>query len=288
MKKMMMTLAAVLCCAMIVTVSMTSCTNDIGDNPVVHPEPQPQPQPQPVAMADVLKLYMAPQSLYKLDTKEMLPIYVVVNSYYEDENGQPQFYDLSTINDIRVSLDMFDIDASHLADNGYIKLTPNPEKEDTKEMIEDVEEYHAVQWGSGITIKLTNNRGEKLVSELQLSYLPKNEQKEVLNLKLSDLNEDNELILDPPVISQFGLAEWSIDRKRDFVICDMGELLKADITEDGKLLIQTWGGTTEPEEPYKLTLTFTRSLTGSPDPVLPDNEGMMVNLRYELELNISE
>lgn len=38
MKKCLMTIAAVLCCAMTMTV-VTSCTNDIGDNPVINPEP---------------------------------------------------------------------------------------------------------------------------------------------------------------------------------------------------------------------------------------------------------
>ena len=39
MKKMMMTLAAVLCCAMISTV-FTACSNDSDDNPVTPPEPE--------------------------------------------------------------------------------------------------------------------------------------------------------------------------------------------------------------------------------------------------------
>ena len=39
MKKYLMTIAAVLSCTVTMTVSMTSCTNDIGDNPVINPEP---------------------------------------------------------------------------------------------------------------------------------------------------------------------------------------------------------------------------------------------------------
>lgn len=79
---------------------------------------------EPVAMADVVTLDAAPHSLYKLDTKELLPIYIAVNSAYKDDYGETQFYDLSTITDVQVSADMFDIDTSHLADNGYISLTP--------------------------------------------------------------------------------------------------------------------------------------------------------------------
>ena len=124
--------------------------------------------------------------------------------------------------------------------------------------------------------------------ELQLVYLPKNEQKEVLNIKKSDLNENNELILEPAVIKQFNLAEWPNDRKGDVKKAMMEGFFRAEITDDGKLLVRTDGHTTDPDEPDVLTLTFTRSLTGSPQPMLPDGEGLMVNFRYELELNISE
>ena len=78
MKKIMMTLAAVFCCAM--TMSLTSCSQ--SDNPV---DPKPT---KPVKMADVVTLTTAPQSFYKLDTKELLPIYIAVNSAYKDEKGR--------------------------------------------------------------------------------------------------------------------------------------------------------------------------------------------------------
>lgn len=277
MKKIMMTLAAVLSCA--ITMSLTSCSQ--YDNPSVSPVKQ-------VAMADVVTLTTAPQSFYKLDTKELMPIYVAVNSAYKDENGETQFYDLSTIKKITISNDMFDIDASHLARNGYIKLTPNPEKSDTKSMVENVEEYGAFRLGGGLTLELTNKSGEKQVSEIDFTYLPRYEQKEVLNIKQSDLNENNELILEPAIIKQFGLNEWPINRIADNRIWDMGDFRDAKFTDDGKLIVQTWGDTTEADEPYKLTLVFYRNLTGSPLPQLPEGEGLMVNFRYELELNISE
>lgn len=277
MKKIMMTLAAVLSCA--ITMSLTSCSQ--YDNPSVSPVKQ-------VAMADVVTLTTAPQSFYKLDTKELMPIYVAVSSTYKDENGETQFYDLSTIKKITISNDMFDIDASHLARNGYIKLTPNPEKSDTKSMVENVEEYGAFRLGGGLTLELTNKSGEKLVSKIDFTYLPRYEQKEVLNIKQSDLNENNELILEPAIIKQFGLNEWPINRIADNRIWDMGDFRDAKFTDDGKLIVQTWGDTTEADEPYKLTLVFYRNLTGSPLPQLPEGEGLMVNFRYELELNISE
>ena len=48
------------------------------------------------------------------------------------------------------------------------------------------------------------------------------------------------------------------------------------------------GGTENPNDPIKVTLIFNRVLTGSPLPELPKGEGLMVNFRYDLELNITE
>lgn len=281
MRKMMMTAAAALCCTAMMTVGLTSCSQ--SDNPI---EPQPV---KPVAMADVLKLYTAPQSLYELDTKRVLPYYVVVNSAYKDENGETQFYDLSTITNVRetakLDADMFDIDISHLADNGYIKLTPNLESEAIKEMLEDVEYYGAYEWGTGATLELTNNRGETMVAELQITYLPKNEQKVTMDIK----KDNRELLLDLPVISQFGLNQWPIpNRNGDVTNVDSDGFLYAKITEDDKLLVKTDGLVTTPEDPDRLTFVFKRHLTGSPYLELPDDEGLMVNFRIELEVNVSE
>ena len=279
MKKIFITLAAVLCCA--ITMSLTSCSQ--YDNPS-------DPSTKPVKMADVVTLNTAPQSFYKLDTKELLPIYVAVNSAYKDEKGNTKFYDLSKVKEVNVSAsnDMFIVDASHLADNGYIKLTPDPDNSDTKSMINIVENYGVYKIAGGFTVELINKNGEKLVSELDYTYLAKDEQKEVLNIKQSDLNENNELILDPAVIAQFNLTEWPNNRYGDNRVWDKGDFRNAKLTEDGKLIVQTYGDTTEPDDPYKLTLTFARNLTGSPKPMLPEGDGLMVNFRYELELNISE
>ena len=279
MKKIMMTLAAVLCCAM--TMSLTSCSQ--YDNPS-------EPPTKPVKMADVVTLTTAPQSFYKLDTKEMLPIYVAVNSAYKDARGNTKFYDLSKVKEVNVSAsnDMFIVDASHLADNGYIKLTPDPDNSDTKSMIDIVENYGVYKISGGFTVELINDKGEKLVSDLDYTYLAKNEQKEVLSIKQSDLDEKNQLILEPAVLSQFDFSEWPIARKSDFAKWDMEGFFDAKITEDGKLVLTTDGLTTDPDEPDTLTLEFTRSITGSPLPLLPEGEGLMVNFRYELELNISE
>jgi len=279
MKKKMMTLAAVLCCAM--TMSLTSCSQ--YDNPS-------DPTTKPVKMADVVTLNTAPQSFYKLDTKELLPIYIAVNSAYKDARGETQFYDLSMIKEVKVNVtkDMFIVDASHLADNGYIKLTPDPDNDDTKEMVKIVEEYGVYSISDGFTVELINKNGEKLITDLNYTYLAKNEQKEVLNITQSDLDENNQLILEPAVLAQYGFSEWPINRKGDISSWDLDGFFDAKITDDGKLVLTTDGLTTTPDEPDKLTLVFTRNLTGSPHPMLPEGDGLMVNFRYELELNISE
>ena len=271
--------AAVLCCA--ITMSLTSCSQ--YDNPS-------DPSTKPVTMADVVTLNTAPQSFYKLDTKEMLPIYVAVNSAYKDARGNTKFYDLSKVKEVNVSVtnDMFIVDASHLAENGYIKLTPDPDNSEIKSMIDIVENYGVYKISGGFTVELINDKGEKLVSDLDYTYLAKNEQKEVLSIKQSDLDENNRLVLEPAVIAQYDLGEWPIARKSDFAKWDMEGFFDAKITEDGKLVLTTDGLTTDPDEPDTLTLEFTRSITGSPLPLLPEGEGLMVNFRYELELNISE
>ena len=284
MKKNLMTLAAVLCCAFSVTVGLTSCSQ--SDNPV---EPQPvEPPVKQVAMADVVTLDGARQSLYKLGTKEVLPFYIAVNSAYKDEQGETQFYDLSTITEVKVNDDMFLVDATHLADNGYIKLTPDPNSQEFKDILEDIEFVEASWWSTGVKIELTNNRGEKLEAKVPLDYYPKNEQKDVLNIKMSDLNENNEIVLEPAIIKQFNLSDWPNQRTGDFIAKDMNDLRDVKITDDGKLIVRVWDYATEPDTENKLTLTFTRTLTGSPIPMLPEGEGLMINFRYELELNITE
>ncbi len=271
--------AAVLCCA--ITMSLTSCSQ--YDNPS-------DPSTKPVTMADVVTLNTAPQSFYKLDTKEMLPIYVAVNSAYKDARGNTKFYDLSKVKEVNVSAsnDMFIVDASHLAENGYIKLTPDPDNSEIKSMIDIVENYGVYKISGGFTVELINDKGEKLVSDLDYTYLAKNEQKEVLSIKQSDLDENNRLVLEPAVIAQYDLGEWPNNRKGDFSKAELDGFFEAEITADGKLVVTTDGLTTTPDEPDTLTLEFTRSLTGSPHPMLPEGDGLMVNFRYELELNISE
>ena len=155
-------------------------------------------------------------------------------------------------------------------------------------MVDNVEKYGAYKITGGFSVELINKKGEKLLTDLDYTYLPKYEQKEVMSIKKSDLNEDNQLIIEPAVLKQFGFSEWPNKRIADVSKSELNGFFDAEITKDGKLILTTDGLTTTPDEPDKLTLVFTRSLTGSPLPELPEGEGLMVNFRYELELNISE
>jgi len=62
-----------------------------------------------------------------------------------------------------------------------------------------------------------------------------NEQKEVLNIKKSDLNERNELVLDPDIIRQFRLKEWPNSRTGDYAFGDSGDFRDTKLTDDGKV-----------------------------------------------------
>ena len=285
MKKMMMTLAAVLCCAMFVTVSMTSCAESVDDNPVITPEPKP------VAMADVLKIYTVPQSFYELDTKELLPTYVVVNSAYEDEQGETKFYDLSTITSVSClyegEKDMFTIDATQLADHGYIKLIPNMENQEIQFFVEDME-LTQLAGSMSYSLVLTNSSGEKLQADLMLSYVYITEIELKEEIKLADLDKDNKYTIDlPDELKYYKLDEWPFNRKNDFENMVIDYLFGAEVVGN-KLTVITDGQPTEPGDPNKLTYTFSRRLTGSPYPMLPEGEGLMVNYRIKLELTVNQ
>lgn len=121
MKKILLA-AVALFCMTLMTVSLTSCSK--SDNSV-------EPAFQTVKMADVVKLYTVPQSLYKLDAQdEILPYYVVVDGLYKDKDGNELMYDFSQIIEAKIDenskfANTFTVDISKLARHGYIKLVPN-------------------------------------------------------------------------------------------------------------------------------------------------------------------
>ena len=292
MKKYLMAAVALICMAMMV--SMTSCTNEIGvgDNPVIIPEPEPvvPDEPKPVAMADAVKLYTVPQSLYKLDTKELLPFYVVVDGAYKNENGDTLFYDLSTITNVTcpspVEEEMFIIDATQLADHGYIKLTPNMKSQELLFFVEDLEIAQMVG-SQSYTLELTNSNGEKMKADLWLTYVYPTVFSIKKEIKVADLDEEGKYTIElPEDILLYKLNEWPFKRMGDAVFSDMVNLFDAEVV-DNKLVVTTPGQATEPGDPYKLTYTFQRSLVGIPNLFLPAGDGLMVNYRIELELIVN-
>lgn len=292
MKKYLMAAVALICMTMMV--SMTSCTNEIGvgDNPVIIPQPEPvgPDNPKPVALADAVKLYTVPQSLYKLDTKELLPFYVVVDGAYENEKGDTLLYDLSTITNVTSlnenEVPMFTVDATQLADHGYIKLIPNMESQELQFFVEDME-LAQMEGSHLVALELTNNKGEKMKASLELTYVYPTVFSIKKEIKVADLDEeDNYTIELPEDILLYKLNEWPFKRMNDAVFCDVENFFYEKVVDD-KLIVTTDGHATDPDNPNKLTYTFQRSLVGIPNLFLPAGDGLMVNYRIELELIVT-
>lgn len=276
MKKIMMA-AAALCCMMM---SFSSCNNI--DNPV---ETQPQEPEANVKMADAIKLHTAPQSFYKLDTKEVLPFYVVVYNSYKD-GDETKFYNLAAITEVSVDGNMFTVDASKLADYGYIKLVPNTESNAFQDLLEIVEEYGAYNWEDTRIITLKNKYGETFKQEVDLIYLTLNEFEVKETVKLSDLENDTYV---SKIIQPFKLFEWSFKRFADSekVVTDNGiSIIK--IKEDGNLHIITDGGPSDEGEPGTGEYKLERNLTSNSEEPLPEGDGLLVNFRVKVELNVTE
>ena len=272
MKKIFIAIAAVVCCA------FTSCVNN--DNPVETAEDN-------VPLAEAIKLYTAPQTIYKLGTKEVLPIYVVVDNAYE-VNGEKKYYDLSKISEVKVDGSMFTVDDSYLTKYGYIKLVPNTESESFKEdVLELFEEYGAYKYTFHCGLILKNKKGETLEKTLEITYLGKTEFDLKATCKVSDLDDDNNYIV--KVTQPYGLFEWPFKRFADKVNAKLTNLFAAEINEeDGFLYVTTDGAPTEENDSNVLEYTFERYLTGSPNPGLPEGEGLMVNFKIKLELIVTE
>ena len=273
MKKLMMAAAALCCMTFMMTLS--SCAND--DNPVEVDDNVP--------LAEAIKLHTAKQSLYKLDTKEVLPIYVVVDNSYEVD-GQKKYYNLSNITEVKVDGTLFTADASNLEEYGYIKLIPNTDSESYAEMIELFEDYGAYSWGNGYNITIKNKKGETLNESVEVSYMNMNELNLEKTCKVADLDENGNYIV--AETQGYNLFDWTFKRYADVVNAEMVYFFDAKLLEDGSLCVKTDGMPTDEGDPNKLVYTFKRYLTGSPNPMLPEGEGLMVNFRLNLELTVTE
>ena len=284
MKKIMMA-AAALCCMMM---SLSSCTN--SDNPV---ETQPQEPEAAVKMADAVKLYTVPQSLYEYDTTNILPIYVMVDNSYI-ENGDTIYYDLSTITDVQFSKytvkDMFTIDASTLVDCGYIKLIPNLDNQEIQFLIEDLAVTE--MWGGvGCSLTLTNKKGETVDYPLMVTYVYPTKLDIKKTIKVADLDDKNSYMIDlsAELPSYFNLNEWPLKRYGDVVVANYDNgIWGAKLKEDGNLYITTDGYPSDEGEPGTAVFNFSRRIVGIPYLYVPEGDGLMVNFQINVELTITE
>lgn len=284
MKKIMMA-AAALCCMMM---SLSSCVN--SDNPV---ETQPKEPESTKLMADVVKLYCVPQSLYEFDTTNILPVYVMVDNSYE-ENGETKHYDLSTITDVQFSKytvkDMFTIDASTLVDCGYIKLTPIVNNQEIQFFLEDL--AITEMWGGvGCSLTLTNKKGETVDYPLMVTYVYPTKLDIKKTIKVADLDDKNSYMIDlsAELPSYFEFDKWPLERYSDAIQthCENG-IWGAKIKEDGNLYITTDGAPSDEGEPGTVVYNFSRRLVGIPNIVIPEGDGLMVNFQINVELTITE
>lgn len=284
MKKIMMA-AAALCCMMM---SFSSCVN--SDNPV---ETQPQEPEDAVKMADAVKLYTVPQSLYEFDTTNILPIYVMVDNSYI-ENGDTIYYDLSTITDVQFSKytvkDMFTIDASTLVDCGYIKLIPNLDNQEIQFLIEDLAVTE--MWGGvGCLLTLTNKKGETVDYPLMVTYVYPTKLDIKKTIKVADLDDKNSYMIDlsAELPSYFNLNEWPLKRYGDVVVANYDNgIWDAKLKEDGNLYITTDGYPSDEGEPGTAVFNFSRRIVGIPYLYVPEGDGLMVNFQINVELTITE
>ncbi len=284
MKNIMMA-AAALCCMIM---SLSSCTN--SDNPV---ETQPQEPEATVNMADAVKLYMVPQSLYEYNTNNILPIYVMVDNSYE-ENGKTKHYDLSTITDVQIgkyyNKEMFVIDASTLVDYGYIKLTPNLNNQEIQFFLEDLA-VTEMYGGIGLTLALTNKKGETVEYPFMTTYVYPTKLDIKKTIKLADLDNKNCYMIDlsAELPSYFDFGKWPLERYNDTVQTDCKNgIWSAKIKEDGNLYITTDGAPSDEGEPGTAVYNFSRRLVGIPNMVVPEGDGLMVNFQINVELTITD
>ena len=284
MKKIMMA-AAALCCMMM---SISSCVN--SDNPV---ETQPKEPESAVKMADAVKLYTVPQSLYEFDTTNILPVYVMVDNSYE-ENGETKHYDLSTITDVQFSKytvkDMFTIDASTLVDNGYIKLTPIVNNQEIQFFLEDL--AITEMWGCvGCSLTLTNKKGETVDYPLMVTYVYPTKLDIKKTIKVADLDDKNSYMIDlsAELPSYFEFDKWPLKRFGDVVVANYDNgIWDAKLKEDGNLYITTDGYPSDEGEPGTAVFNFSRRIVGIPYLYVPEGDGLMVNFQINVELTITE
>lgn len=281
----MMMAAAALCCMMMMSMSFSSCVN--SDNPT-----ELAPRKPRVKMADAIKAHVCNQSFYKIDTKEIQPFYVIFDNIYIDEKGDTLYYDLSDITEITFDKfsfpDIFTIDTTTLEKHGYIKLVPNLEHKEIKQIAEELELFETSE-GIGINLVLKSKWGEEMNLSLMPYYVYPTVVKMQKTIKVSDLDSNKEYVIDLPDLSYYELSKWPLLRYADVNFRQSKNgILGGRCKEDGKLYLRTLGKATDPDKPATFTWEFSRRLVGIPYLSIPDEDGMLVNFRVEVELTITE
>ena len=283
MKKILLA-AVALFCMTLMTVSLTSCSKI--DNSV-------EPAFPAVKMADVVKLYTVPQSLYKLDSQdEILPYYVVVDGLYKDKDGNELMYDFSQIIEAKIDENSkyaktFTVDISKLARHGYIKLVPNTDDDAFLDI-------WANTAGGGVSesffdMQITNKAGETLTQNVRVKYIDVSNVVISKSVALAELDEKKTYIVDPklPELPEFELENKPFERFVDSAHSDTYDLLKAELTDDYKLRVYTIGMPSDPGTPSTAKYTFTRKLVGIPD-IVPEEDLILVNFSINVALYLHE
>ena len=241
-------------------------------------------------MADVIKAYMGPSSLYQLDSDKQLSHYVVIGNTYKDANGETQEYNLSNI----IEAELLDggnyavPDLNPLQVFGYIRFDPKADGLDMQYMVEDLK--FTEMYGSCKTIlRLTNKWGETVELPMEFGYVYPNEVTIKKEIKQTDLDENNGYTIEVPEFAWYKFGDWGIDWFVDSSVKNLDNgLWFAKLGFDGKLYITTDGDPSDPGKPGTMTYTFTRHMPGTPHPKLPETEGLVANFRINLELNITK
>ena len=283
MKKILLA-AVALFCMTLMTVSLTSCSK--SDNSV-------EPAFPTVKMADVVKLYTVPQSLYKLDAQdEILPSYVVVDGLYKDKDGNELMYDFSQIIEAKIDenskfANTFTVDISKLARHGYIKLVPNTDDDGFIDIWGDTA-------GGGVSevffdMQIKNKAGETLTQNVRVKYIDVSHVVISKNVSLAELDEKMTYLVDPklPELPELELGNKPFERFVDSAHSDTYDLLKAELTDDYKLRIYTIGMPSDPGTPSTVKYTFTRKLVGIPD-IVPEEDLILVNFSINVALYLHE
>lgn len=282
--KKILTAAVALFCMTMMSVSLTSCSSN--DNPVETGLPK-------VKMADVVTLKTVPQSLYKLDTQDIIPYFVIVDGLYHDADGNELMYDYAEITEAKIDeqskyANSFTVDIKPLARHGYIKLIPNQDDDAFWDGIMDgivLEDFGEINFD----MQLKNKSGETLTQNIKVKYVNVPSISVARSISVADLAEDKSYImpLESPSILELDLNNIPVQRFTTHENSEGYDVIGSSLTADGNLRIATIGIPSDPGEPSKVEHTYIRKLVGIPD-IVPEEDLTIVNFRINATLFINE